>query len=71
MKHSIWARYGFAWVTSGFFVVSLVGHWVFGWFAYAHEQSAHAQAVTFSGYAIEMIRDTLENWQSEFLKLLW
>jgi hypothetical protein len=71
MKYSIWTRYGFAWVTGGFFVVSLIGHWVFGWFAYANEQSAHAQAVTFSGYAIEMMRDTLENWQSEFLQLLW
>ena len=24
-----------------------------------------------SGYVIEMGRDTLENWQSEFLQLLW
>lgn len=32
MKHSIWTRYGFAWVTGGFFLISLVGHWVFGWF---------------------------------------
>jgi hypothetical protein len=24
-----------------------------------------------SGYVIEMSRDTLENWQSEFLQLLW
>ena len=24
-----------------------------------------------SGYVVEMSRDTLENWQSEFLQLLW
>lgn len=27
-------KYSFAWVTLGFLAVSLVGHWVFGWFAY-------------------------------------
>jgi hypothetical protein len=30
MTGSIWKNYGFAWVTGGFFLVSLVGHWVFG-----------------------------------------
>jgi hypothetical protein len=27
---SIWKNYGFVWVTGGFFLVSLVGRWVFG-----------------------------------------
>jgi hypothetical protein len=27
--------------------------------------------VEFGGYLIEMSRNTLENWQSEFLQLLW
>ncbi|MGX5735131.1 DUF6766 family protein [Bosea thiooxidans] len=71
MYRSIWTRYGFAWVTGGFFLVSLAGHWIFGWLAYAQEQAAHAQAVDFGGYFAEMMRDTLENWQSEFLQLLW
>jgi hypothetical protein len=31
----IWKRYGFAWITGGFFLISLAGHWLFGWFAYA------------------------------------
>jgi hypothetical protein len=64
-------NYGFFWVTSGFFLISLVGHWGFGWFAYANEQMAHQQPVEFSGYAIQAMRDTLENWQSEFLQLIW
>jgi len=71
MSSSIFKRYGFAWVTGGFFLVSLVGHWLFGWFAYANEQAAHQQPVEFGGYLVEMMRDTLENWQSEFLQLLW
>ena len=69
--HSIWKRYGFAWVTGGFFLISLLGHWIFGWFAYVQEQQAQQQAVTFAGFFVTTMRDTLENWQSEFLQLLW
>jgi hypothetical protein len=71
MQGSIWKRYGFAWVTGGFFLISFLGHWVFGWFAYVSEQQAHQQPVQFSEYLVQMMRDTLENWQSEFLQLLW
>jgi hypothetical protein len=70
-SHSIWARYGFVWVTGGFFLISLVGHWVFGWFAYVNEQVAHGQPIEVSGYTVQLMRDTLENWQSEFLQLIW
>ena len=68
---SILKKYGFAWVTLGFLVVSLIGHWVFGWFAYVGEQQALGGSVQVGGYVIEMLRDTFENWQSEFLQLLW
>jgi hypothetical protein len=66
-----WRPYSYAWVTLGFFLISLVGHWLFGWFAYVDDQLQHGQAVSTSSYTIEMMRDTLENWQSEFLQLLW
>jgi hypothetical protein len=68
---SLWSRYSFAWVTGGFFLISFIGHWVFGWFAYVEESRAHNQPPELYGYAIEMLRDTMENWQSEFLQLLW
>lgn len=71
MHLSIWKRYGFAWITGGLFVFTLVGHWLFGWFAYVDEQHAHGLAVDVGGYLIQMGRDTLENWQSEFLQLVW
>jgi hypothetical protein len=64
-------KYGFAWVTLGFLLVSLVGHWVFGWFAYVDDQQALGATVSTGGYVVEMLRDTFENWQSEFLQLLW
>jgi hypothetical protein len=71
MKRSIWTRYGFAWVTLALFLITLTGHWIFGWLAYVREQQAHGQAVEVAGYTILMMRDTLENWQSEFLQLMW
>ena len=64
-------KYANAWITLGFFTVSILLHWIFGWFAYVEEQSSHGQAAELSPYLIEMGRDTFENWQSEFLQLLW
>jgi hypothetical protein len=68
---SIWHKYSFAWITLVLFLGSLLGHWIFAWYAYIDEQTAHGQAIEFSGYFIETARDTLENWQSEFLQLIW
>lgn len=65
------SRRGYLWVTSAFFLLSLIGHWTFGWFAYEHESEAHHQEPIVSDYVIEVGRDTLENWQSEFLQLIW
>ncbi len=70
-NHSIWNRYGFVWVTGAFFIITIVGHWIFGWFAYVNEQQSHSQPVEVGSYTVEMMRDTLENWQSEFLQLIW
>jgi hypothetical protein len=64
-------KFGFAWVTLGFLAISLVGHWLFGWLAYVDEQQAHGQAIETGGFVVEMLRETFENWQSEFLQLLW
>ena len=64
-------RYSFLWVTGLFFLVSLVLHWWFGWQAFLGEQTAHGQPPQVNDYLIEMMRDTMENWQSEFLQLMW
>ena len=63
-------RYAYAWITGLFFFVSIVGHWIFGWFAYVDETQQHGSTPEVTSYLIEMGRDTLENWQSEFLQLL-
>jgi len=70
-RRSIWTRYGFAWVTGALFLITLTGHWIFGWYAYANEQLALKQPIEISDYTMQMMRDMLENWQSEFLQLLW
>jgi hypothetical protein len=68
---SLFTKYSFLWVTLVLFLASLAAHWSFGWFAFVEEQSAHGQPIEFRSYAIEMLRDTFENWQSEFLQLMW
>jgi hypothetical protein len=62
---------GFLWITFLFFVVSFAIHWTFAWFSYAEEQVEHNQPIELSGYFNQTLRDTMENWQSEFLQLMW
>ena len=64
-------RYGFFCFTAAFFAVSLAGHAIFGWFAFVDEQADHQQTADFGGFLIVFTRDVLENWQSEFLQLIW
>src|SRR5688572_8310060 len=71
MKKDAWTKYGFLWVTLVLFLAAIIGHWMFAWYAYVEEQQAHGEPIEFSNYAIETARDTLENWQSEFLQLIW
>jgi hypothetical protein len=68
---TIWKKYGYFWATLGLFLFSLIGHWVFGWEAYTQEQYDHNQPAELGRYVVEAARDTLENWQSEFLQLIW
>ena len=59
------------WVTLVLFLVSLAGDWVFAWYAHTGDQTTHGAAIEFGDFFIETARDTLENWQSEFLQLIW
>jgi hypothetical protein len=64
-------RRGFLWVTLGFFLISLAAHWVFAWYTYVQEQQEHNQPVQIDDYLNMTFRDIMENWQSEFLQLMW
>jgi hypothetical protein len=70
-KDSVWSKYGYLWVTLALFVASLTGHWLFAWFAFVSEQAQHGQSPDVGDFVIQTTRDTLENWQSEFLQLIW
>lgn len=64
-------RYAYAWLTLLFFAVSFALHWYFGWRAFVDEARAHHEIPEAGQYLNQMVRDTFENWQSEFLQLLW
>jgi hypothetical protein len=63
--------YGFFYFTAGFFILSLGGHALFEWLAYVSQQADHGLAADTNGFLVIFVRDTLENWQSEFLQLVW
>jgi hypothetical protein len=70
-KNTIWSKYGFVIVTGALFLISFLGHWLFAWYAFVAEQAAHSQSPEVREFVIMTARDTLENWQSEFLQLVW
>lgn len=68
---SVWKKYGYAWVTLAFFLFSILLHLIFGWEAFRNEAAADAQTPQWNEFMVEWWRDVFENWQSEFLQLLW
>ncbi|MFV3131340.1 DUF6766 family protein [Niveispirillum sp. KHB5.9] len=64
-------RYAYGWITLAFFLISIFGHWTFGWFAFVDDAVSHGQVPEVSTFALQIGRETFENWQSEFLQLLW
>src|SRR4051812_42049532 len=71
MKNSLIKNYSYLWITLVLFLLSVSGHWIFGWITYVDDQAAHHQPVETKRYVAIMLRDTFENWQSEFLQLIW
>jgi hypothetical protein len=70
-SRSVLKKKSYLWVTLGLFLLSVLIHWYTGWEVFKNDQHAHNQPVIVSEYVMEMIRDTMENWQSEFLQLIW
>lgn len=68
---SIWNKYSYLWVTAILFIGSIIGHWIFAWHAYVDDQKSHDQPIEAREYVTITMRDTFENWQSEFLQLIW
>lgn len=70
-KTSYGYKYSYLWATLILFLGSIIGHWTFAWHAFVNEQFALGEPVVIEEYFVEVMRDTLENWQSEFLQLMW
>jgi len=68
---SVLVRRSFFWATLVLFLGSAIGHWTSGWVSYVHEQEDHNQPAEFSEYVPEALRDTFENWEAEFMSVLW
>jgi hypothetical protein len=68
---SLLKGYGFLWATGLLFLLALAGHWVLAWYAYVADQAQHNALPQLGEFMIQTGRDTLENWQSEFLQLIW
>lgn len=62
---------GYIWITLVFFIFSISLHWIFAWFAYVQDEKEHNQPPEVTNYFNITFRDTMENWQSEFLQLMW
>lgn len=73
-KQSHWSYFkkkSYVIVTAIFFFISITLHWYYGWQTYKNDQQEHHQPLKVSAYFDEMMRATMENWQSEFLQLIW
>jgi hypothetical protein len=63
--------YSFAIVTGVFFLLSWVGQFIFQMIQVRNEAEQHGQQFTWSEFFPEFLQSTFENWQSEFLQLIW
>lgn len=62
-------RVGIVYVYFLLFAGTAAGQFVYGWHAFAADQTTHHQIPTMLDYWPEFASAVLENWQSEFLQL--
>lgn len=63
--------YSFGIVTAGLFLVSWAGQFVFQAIAVRNEADQHGSSFSWSEFFPQFLSSTFENWQSEFLQLIW
>ena len=62
---------GYLYVTLMFFAITWLLHGITAYNQFIEEQYEHGQPVAMNLFWNEFIRQTMENWQSEFLQLSW
>lgn len=70
-KPAFHKAYSFGLVTGALFVASWVLQFIFQAIAFGNEAAEHGDAFAWSEYWPEFFASTFENWQSEFLQLVW
>ncbi|MVA77644.1 hypothetical protein GC722_16715 [Auraticoccus sp. F435] len=63
--------YSFGLVTAALFLFSWVGQFVFQMLVVRNEAEQHGRPFSWSEFAVQFGASTMENWQSEFLQLVW
>jgi uncharacterized protein DUF6766 len=63
--------YSFAIVTGLFFLLSWAGQFIFQMMEVRNEAEQHGQQFSWSDFFPQFLQSTFENWQSEFLQLIW
>jgi hypothetical protein len=62
---------GYLYVTIALFATSWLIHGITAYNQFSDEQKEHGQPFEINAFWNEFIRQTTENWQSEFLQLAW
>ena len=63
--------YSFAIVTGGLFLISLAAQLVFQLIEVRNDAASHGEAFTWPMFWPQFLSSVFENWQSEFLQLVW
>jgi len=63
--------YGFALVTGALFLLAWSGQFVAQLITVSNEAAQHGQSFSWSDFIPQFLASTFENWQSEFLQLVW
>ncbi|WP_229401435.1 DUF6766 family protein [Micromonospora okii] len=63
--------YAFGLVTGALFLFSWIGQFLFQMTVESNEASQHGQRFSWAEFLPQFLSSTFENWQSEFLQLIW
>jgi hypothetical protein len=63
--------YSFALVTAALFLLSWIGQFLTQLITVRNESEEHGQPFEWSDFMAQFLASTFENWQSEFLQLVW
>lgn len=63
--------FSFGLITGALFLLSWLGQLIFQAVAFGNEAREHGQQFSWADFTPQFLASTLENWQSEFLQLVW